>query len=212
MANEIGAAVIQAGAILITGVYGLTSWRMQLREARQVEHAEKALAAAAPMFSAIREARSPLHSMTREEAANRTTTIQARQRITVDRLHHAWAAWLRFQGTYALARLFADPTKPQLDVAKEVVNSIRDLEGHVMMMMEYEEDTDAAPPEELVEARRAFYASRPKPDDPIEAQLIKAEKALETELRSILVLEPSCGQRLFHTLNICNRRRPVRNA
>jgi hypothetical protein len=49
MANEITAAIIQAVPVAlaaIAGFYSLRSWKRQLREGRQVEHVEKALAAA----------------------------------------------------------------------------------------------------------------------------------------------------------------------
>ena len=60
VANEIWAALIQAApvvAVAAVGWRGLNTWQTQLRVGRQVEHAERALAAAAMMFGDIRVAR-----------------------------------------------------------------------------------------------------------------------------------------------------------
>lgn len=67
-----------------------------------MEHAEKALVAAAPMFGAIRFARSRLFQIEEGEGA------LAIRRLTLERLNHAWNAWERFQEPYVLVRLYSD--------------------------------------------------------------------------------------------------------
>jgi hypothetical protein len=206
MDNVIWAAAIQAAPIAcaaVAGFVGLTTWRKQLREGRQVKHAEKALAAAGRMFAAIRAARSAHSQISESESADRTKQALALRRITEERLNHAWNAWWRFQERYALARLFADPAKQQLDVADEVADCIQTLQYHAKMMWLYDDDDR----ELRVKERAAFYGNllQPEPDD-IEERLRKAEKALRSELGPILLPTHRWGRFLGTFGRICNRR------
>src|ERR1700733_7688360 len=101
MANEIWAAFIQAipiaGAALV-GWRGLSTWRTQLREGRQVEHAEQALAAAGPKGRTPRGARSWWSQLSEEDAAaDPTKQSAAIRQLTRERLGHAWSAFVRFE-------------------------------------------------------------------------------------------------------------------
>jgi hypothetical protein len=189
--KEIWAALIQALPVLSAAYVGyrsLNTWQKQLREGRQVEHAEKALAAEREMFLAVRAVRSSFSSFSREEAADRTKLDRARERLIVDRLNRGWEAWRRFQDHYALVGFFIDPARPRLDVAKEVAGCISDLQDHAEMMWLLEEDgDDPASRQEAVKERKAFYGY-PRETDPLEKRLSQAEKEVQAQLRAILLL------------------------
>ena len=197
MANEIWAAIIQAapvvGAVLV-GWRGLSIWRKQLREGRQIEHAEKAHAATEEMFDAIRSARLPGFSMSPEEFNDPAERRDAVNEIRTILLENARAAWRRFQDHYALTRLYIDPAKAgQPNVAREVGNCITNLEGYAILMRFYEPD-DAG----YVKAWHDFRGLLTQEPDDIEKRLSKAEKAWQAELQSIILLAkaPSSASRL----------------
>ena len=191
MANEIWAAIIQAVPILAAagvGWRGLSTWRTQLREGRQVEHAEQALAAAVPMFRTIRFARSRWSQLPEEDAVDPTIRDAALRQMTRERLGHAWSAYVHFEERYALAGLYSDRTERQLDVAAEIGRCLSALEWHAKSMWLFE---DVGDKEQSVKARTAFYGyanplQQAAPDD-IEERLLKAEQALQAELGPILL-------------------------
>lgn len=193
MEKEIWAAIIQAVPVVgaaVVGFSGLNTWRKQLREGRQVKHAEKALAAAGQMFPSIRAARSPLSQFSEEEYDNHSKLYAAKRRIAAERLNLAWGAWQKFQEHYALAGLFTDPHKSRLDIAHEVSDCIFILQDHAETILELEEEDNEAARQDLIKARKALYG-RPLESDPIEKRLCEAEAALQAELRPILL--PKAG-------------------
>ena len=144
MANEICAAIIQAVPITVAAVVGwrgLSTWQTQLREGRQVEHAEKALAAADPMFRAIRFARSRWSNLSEEDddADDPTKRKAALRQMATERLRQAWSAYVHFEERYALAGLYSDKTRRQLDVAAEIGRCLSDLDQHAKWMWLYED-------------------------------------------------------------------------
>src|SRR5579872_5040586 len=181
MANEIWAAIIQAipiaGAALV-GWRGLSTWRTQLREGRQVELSERALAAAAQMFLAIRAVRSRRTTLSDEELA---ASLEAAVRRDIDeRLNRAWTAFLSFQERYVLAGLYRREAR-KVDVASDVGTCLYDLTEHAKMMWASQ---DAGERALRVKERTAFYGT--PSSDPIEDRLQAAEQALRDELRPIL--------------------------
>jgi hypothetical protein len=191
MANEIWAAIIQAVPILAAagvGWRGLSTWRTQLREGRQVEHAEQALAAADPMFRTIRFARSRWSQLSDEDAADPKKQEAAIRRMAEENLRRAWSAFLHFEERYALAGLYSDRTERQLDVAAEIGRCLSALDTHAKSMWLFE---DVGDKEQSVKAWTAFYGyanplQQAAPDD-IEERLLKADQALRAELGPILL-------------------------
>lgn len=195
MANEIPAAIIQAVPVAIAALVagrGLSTWRTQLREGRQVEHAEQALATAAPMFGAIRAARSRFMSLPSDSVVLK----EAEQHETQERLNRAWNAFASFQERYVLAGLYAQEDR-QMDVAAQVGDCLSELRQHARMMWAFEAIGDRVA---STKEREAFYGPAvilpfaPQPDDPIEARLKRAEQALQSELRPILALKTRQGR------------------
>lgn len=203
MAYEIVAAAIQAipvaGAALV-GWRGLSTWRTQLREGRRIEHAEKALATAAPMFGAIRVARSQFATLPATDAADPAELRAALRRDIEERLNRAWGAFENFQERYVLAGLYDHKAKRQMDVAGEVGACLLDLSRHARMMLVYE---DIGERELTAKERAAFYGSTnplSTQDDSIEDRLKRAEQALQDELRPILTPKARGGHLSHHIL------------
>jgi hypothetical protein len=191
MANEIWAAIIQAVPVIGAagiGWYGLNTWRRQLREGRQIKHAEKARSATDEMFAAIRTARLPGFSISEEDFKDRTRSADAIAAIRDMLLKDARDAWRRFQDYYVLARLYADPVKQtrHLDVAREVERCISRLEHSARAMRVYEPGSD-----EFVREWRALRGSLTSEPDEIEILLRVTETAWKAELESIVQLRPS---------------------
>jgi hypothetical protein len=93
--------------------------------------------------------------------------------------------------------LYTQEARRQIDVATEVQDCLRTLEGHVRTMVRYgeaaEKAEDNAQKDDLKqksdEQRDAFYGWN-DPDDRIEIQLRAAEQALRKELGPVLLLSP----------------------
>jgi hypothetical protein len=212
MEKEIWAAIIQAvpsaGAIVVAFL-GLNTWRRQLREGRLVEHAERALATAHPMFHAIRAARSNFSLPTDWQAGFDPSVkgVPDHQRILIW-LERARDAWQNFQPHYRTARLFTKPQQhnvadEEFDVADAIGNCIFDLQVHAYIIwtcnnnpVAYTAESispEKATADKLKKSESIFYdkswmSTRDNPTpDPIEAQLRKAEEALREQFRPILV-------------------------
>jgi hypothetical protein len=152
MADEIGAAIIQAiplGVAAWAGWRGLNTWRTQIREGRQVKHAERALAEAVVMFGAIRTARRPWFQHSGEGL-----------RMTRDRLNHAWDAQKRFQRHYTRAGLYRE--RPSFDVAADVEKCIAGLHQHVEHGDDQQDQRERAEPV-ATSLWRSVELQRPQP-------------------------------------------------
>ena len=207
----IHAAWVQAVPVWLAagaGIYGLSTWRRQWRGQRQLEHAEKALAAGAEAFASVRAVRTRLSQIPAEDLHNFAKRRAATLEITNKRLERAWSAWRRFQEHYVLAGLFSAQGASRPNVSREVADCLYDLQDHAeVVFTELGDSSDPAYGGEVVSARKAFYGVTTPPGglDPIEERLRKAEAALEAELKPVLN-PPSGWARLVSRLQALRSR------
>lgn len=201
------AAWIQAVPVWVAagvGIYGLTTWRRQLRGERHLEHAELALASARQTITLIRDARSRFSPRTERFPTPDARLYASRQNIG-DRLERAWAAWRDFQSHYVLASMFAKPAKDRMDVATELADCLRKLSIHAEVMFIYDWDKADVPNQTGAAGRHAgeFYA--PLEPDQIELRLRDAQRLLSEQLEPV-IRAPTLQQRLHHAAIPSSRR------
>ena len=194
----ITAAWIQAAPVWVGGavaVYGLSTWRRQLRGQRQLEHAEKALAIGAETFAAVRAVRSryqKLPSSTPNDAfARREATLTLINR----RFEQAWDVFHRFQGHYALAWHYTLSNESELYVSKEVAYCLFTLQNLAEeIFTDWGDSNDPVYASALVAARLSFYGHPVQGHvDEIEGRLTTAEGALALQLN--IVLKPASSSK-----------------
>jgi hypothetical protein len=177
----------------LVALFGLNTWRRQLRGQRQLEHAEKALAAGKKAFIQTRAVRGRFSQYAPEDMADKATQQAAYERMIAGRFDRAWTAWTQFADHYLLVGLFAPPNPKHADIAEELASCLLDLSGNAEMMFLYsqyarEDGADASLRTQLVGFRKGFYGTPEAGSiDPIEARLRQAEKSLDAELRPTLV-------------------------
>jgi len=188
----IHAAWVQAIPVWVAAgaaIFGLSTWRKQQRGQRQLEHAEKALAAGREAVALVRVARGGLVQIPPEKAGGLETRRAAVRDIISERLDRAWNAWRRFQEHYELVKLFALADAGRLNVSKEIADCLSDLSGSARLMfwLEDQQPENLAERQQLADFRAEFFGSRdPQTPDPVEQRLCRAEAALDVELRPIL--------------------------
>lgn len=205
----IHAAWVQAAPVWLAAgaaIYGLSTWRRQLRGQRQLEHAEKALAAGPEAFGAIRAMRNRLSSIPPEQADDRAKRRAALLSLMNNRLATAWAAWRRLNEHYALAGLYAGPDPSRPNVSRVVADCLYDLQDHAeVFFTDWGDNDNPAYRQEIAEARKGFYGVTTPlgGSDPIEERLQAAEAALEAELRPILNPQSGwAGARAYWNRNV----------
>jgi len=202
------AAWVQAAPIWVTAgaaLVGLNAWRQQLRGQRQLEHAEKALAAGQEAFVIIRAVRGRFSKFAIEDTSDHAKQQAAYESMIAQRLDRAWDAWRKFADHYLLASLFTKTSSEHINVASALANCLSDLAGHAEMVFLYSRYTHDDPRddslrESLIGFRRSFYGD-PQSGllDAIETRLCEAEKALDAELRPILT-PPTLWERVRYDM------------